>query len=111
MATVNLDRGRWQQYFDEMAQVSRAGEVYVESAALDIGSQVEADWLPLTGITYDPNSDVLDVVTDRLDHLINHPDTIHVDYDNLGLRNISVTDSDGRQQIIRLKEPMQLPAP
>lgn len=111
MATVDLDRNRWHDYFDEMAHAGRANEAHVEASGLDIGDQVEMDWLPLTGITYDPKSDVLEVTTDKVDHLINHPSAISIDYDSEGLRNIAVTDAEGHHQVIRLREPLRLPAP
>jgi hypothetical protein len=111
MATVNIDRGRWRAYFDDMARVTRGNQVYVETGALHLGQQAGAEWLPLTGITYDPKSDVLDVITDPIDHMIHHPSAISVDYDSQGLHNVAVIDSEGNQQVIRLKEPMPLPGP
>lgn len=111
MAAVTLERERWRDYFDEMARAGRAREVYVEVADLHVGDQVEFRWLPLTGITFDPRSDVLEVITDPVDHMVLHPRRIDLEYDSEGLRNIEVTDADGKLQIIRLKEPMRLPAP
>lgn len=97
MATMNLERSRWHAYFDDMAHKTRGKQVYVETAEIHLGSQLETHWLPLTGITYDPKSDVLEVATDKLDHLINHPSEISVDYDTQGLHNVAVTDAEGNR--------------
>lgn len=43
----------------------------IEVALLDIGDQIEAEWVPLLGITYDPKDDPVVVLLDGLDHL-NH---------------------------------------
>jgi hypothetical protein len=37
----------------------------IEVASLDLGDQIQAEWLPLIGITYDPNDDVVEVALDR----------------------------------------------
>jgi hypothetical protein len=111
MATADLERSRWHAYFDDMARKTQGNQVCLETADVELGNQRESDWLPLSGITYDPKSDVLEVVTDRLDHLITHPSAISIDYDTEGLHNVSVIDAEGRRQIIRLKEPAPLPGP
>jgi hypothetical protein len=111
MATVDLERSRWHAYFDEMAHKTLGNQVCLETAVGEFDTRQTSDWLPLTGITYDPKSDVLEVVTDTLDHLIAHPTAISVGYDVEGLHTVSVTDGEGRREIIRLKEPAPLPAP
>jgi hypothetical protein len=109
MATLDLERSRWRGYFDDMAQVTRGSQVYVETSAEEFGDQVESRWLPLNGITYDPKDDVLDVITDAVDHMIHHPSAISIDYDTAGIHNLCVTDREGHRQLIRMKEPMPLP--
>jgi len=111
MATVDLERSRWHAYFDDMARKTLGNQVCLETADREFGNRRESDWLPLAGITYDPKSDVLEVVTETLDHLIAHPSAISIDYDVEGLHTVSVTDGEGRHEIIRLKEPAPLPAP
>jgi len=109
MATMDLDRSNWHAYFDDLARKTLGNQVSLETTGMSMGSQRETDWLSLSGITYDPKSDVLEVITDRLDHLINHPSAISIDYDARGLHNVAVTDADGNCQIIHLKEPAPLP--
>ncbi len=109
MATAQLESSQWKPYFDQLARISRKQEVYVEATGLRIGSQTESEWLPLIGITYDPKSDLLNVATDRVDHMIQHPSQIQVQYESDGLHNVEVTDAEGHQQIIKLREPLKLP--
>jgi hypothetical protein len=110
MATMDLDRDRWHAYFDDMARKARGNQVCLETASEGEASHRETDWLSLNGITYDPKSDVLEVLTDRLDHLILHPSTISIHYDGEGVRNVAVVDAEGNRQLIHLKQPAPLPA-
>ena len=75
------------------------------------GDQIEAEWLPLLGITYDPKNDILEIALDGLDHLISRPQDLYID-DSAGiLSSFEVIDGDGVSQIIQLREPLSLPAP
>ena len=45
-------------YFDRVSKVLGPKLVELEVASLRLGDQVEPDWVPLIGLTYDPKSDV-----------------------------------------------------
>jgi hypothetical protein len=62
-------------------------------------------------LTYDPKDDVLDVALEGLDHLIPKPREIYVEDGGVGLASLAVVDADGARQIIKLRDPMALPAP
>ncbi|WP_303908513.1 DUF5335 domain-containing protein [Thiohalomonas denitrificans] len=109
MTTTQLENSQWQTYFDQLARISRKQQVYIEAIGLGIGSQTESEWLPLIGITFDPKNDLLEVATERVDHLVRHPTRIQVQYEADGLHNVEVIDAEGNQQIIRLREPLKLP--
>lgn len=64
----------------------------------------------MIGVTYDSGNDLLDVALDRTNHLIYHPDEIVVEEGTEGLMSIAVTGADGQWHIVRLKEPLMLPA-
>jgi hypothetical protein len=81
----------------------------IEVAALDLGDQIVAEWVPLLGITYDSRDDLLDVALDRANHLIRHPKEILVEETASGLASVAVVDNDGARQVVRLKEPVMLP--
>ena len=82
----------------------------IEVASLDLGDQIVAEWIPLLGITYDSRDDLLDVALDRTNHLIRRPQEIVVEEGETGLNSVAVVDGDGVRQIIRLKNPLTLPA-
>lgn len=111
MATRKLDKTEWQAYFDRVAKTLGARSVEIEVASLNLGHLVEADWVPLIGLSYDPRDDVLEVATEPVDHLIHHPREVDVDEQAEGLRAVRVVDADGNQQIISLKAPATLPPP
>jgi hypothetical protein len=82
----------------------------IEVASLDLGDQIVAEWVPLLGITYDSRDDLLDVALDRSNHLIYHPREIVVDGTPASLESVAVIDEGGARQVVRLKEPLMLPA-
>jgi hypothetical protein len=82
----------------------------IEVASLELGDQIVAEWVPLLGITYDSRDDLVDVALDRANHLIRHPKEILVDMSATGLASVAVIDQDGARQVVKLKEPLMLPA-
>lgn len=68
--------------------IGKRAEVGV--AALELGDQIAAEWLPLLGITYDQKNDLVEVALDGFDHLIRGP------------REISLLDRDGQWSAIQM---------
>jgi len=83
----------------------------IEVASLRLGDQIEAEWLPLIGITYDPNDDIVEVALEGLDHLITRPREVYVEDGSNGVSALEVVDADDVKQIIRLRDPLMLPGP
>jgi hypothetical protein len=111
MAIQKLEKAAWHPYFDQMSKILTGKQAELEVAALNIGDQIEAEWLPLMGIVYDHKDDLVEVLMEGLDHLIPKPAEIYVDYGPTGLVSIQVVDADGVKQIIKLRDPLMLPAP
>ena len=109
MATVKLDKGAWQTYFDRISKLVLGKQAEIEAASLNLGDQIEAEWVPLLGISYDPKDDLVEVLVEGLDHLIRHPREIWVDQGPGGLTSMEVIDADDVRQIIRLRAPLMLP--
>jgi hypothetical protein len=110
MATEKLDKAAWQTAFDQMSKTLLVGkEVKIEVTGLNIGDQIEQEWIQLLGITYDPKSDVIEILVEGLDHLVPKPREIWVDQGANGLVSMEVIDADDVRQIIRLREPLMLP--
>ena len=100
----------WPQYFQAISNVAAGTRAEIEVASLDLGDQIASDWLPLIGLTYDTRNDLIDVALTGLNHLIRQPEQIEVTEDAGTIRSIAVRTRDGTLQMLRLKEPLQLPA-
>jgi hypothetical protein len=101
----------WRPFFDRMSKALLGKWAEIEVASLDLGDQIVVEWIPLLGITYDSADDLLDVALDRMNHLIRHPTEIIAEEAAEGLCSVAVVDTDGVRQVVRLKEPLKLPAP
>lgn len=112
MAISKLDKAAWRPYFDNISKAIGTGKrAEIEVESLPLGSQVEAEWLPLLGISYDPKDDDIDIILEGLDHRIHNPRELYVDQEGFDLASIEVIDHDNVRQIVRLRDPLMLPAP
>jgi hypothetical protein len=113
--TQELPRERWGAYFDTLSRRMPATDATVEVAGKDLGAQVAATRLVLTGITYDRKDDVVVIGLDapggsreELEHLVDHPQRIFVATE--GTRTaIDIVDGEDRQTILRMEEAPALP--
>jgi hypothetical protein len=111
MTVQQVDRSGWSLFFDTFTKSVPGKTAEVEVASLDLGDQIEAEWAPLIGITYDHKNDLIEVALEGVDHLIRDPQEVYVDYDVGGVIAVEVIDADSAKQIIKLKNPLALPAP
>ena len=111
MAIRKLDKSEWQPFFDRVAKSVVGKRAEIEVASLALGDQIEAEWLPLLGIAYDPKDDILEIALDGLDHMVAAPQEIYVDIEHGELARFEIIDRDGVSQIVQLREPLMLPAP
>lgn len=111
MAFSKLEKTEWQGYLDRISKVLEGKRAEVEVDALSLGSQIEAEWLPLLGISYDQKRDTLDVILEGLDHRIGKPRELYVEQLATELRSLEVVDGDDVRHIIKLRGPLMLPAP
>jgi hypothetical protein len=105
-----LPRNEWQSYCDRVSKGLEGKRAEIEVAALSLGNQVAAAWLPIIGITYDPKDDIVEVALEGLDHLVQRPRNLAVEEEEGGLASLAITDGEGRSHIVKLKEPLMLPA-
>jgi len=106
---ADVPQTQWKEFFDRMSKALTGKWAEIEVASLDLGDQITAEWVPMIGITYDSNDDLLDVALDRYDHLIRHPKQVVVDEKDGALASVAVVDADGATQIVRMKTPLMLP--
>jgi hypothetical protein len=98
-----------QEYFKQLTQASHGQEVELEIMGLDIGDQIEKDWVEFEGLTYDPELKVLHLYTASLEHQILNPGEIIAAKENDVLKSLLVKDSSGHSQILQFRN-VQLPA-
>jgi len=111
MPLTQLAKTQWQAYFDRISKALGAKQVQIEVTGLGLGDQIEADWIPLEGLSYDPKNDVFAVIAEGVDHLIRHPKQIHIDQEVDWLLSIEAIDAEDNHHIVLLKNPLSLPAP
>jgi len=110
MASRTIPQAEWRAFFDGLADALVGKRVEVEAASLELGDQIVAEWLPLLGVTYDAQDDLLDVAMSGLNHLIRRPREIYVQEGPTGVETVAVVSADGVKQILHLKDPLMLPA-
>jgi hypothetical protein len=111
VAIRKVDKGEWVAFCARVTRGLLGKRAEIEVASLDLGAQVEAEWLPFLGIAYDEKSNVIEIVLEGHDHLMHDPLELYVDEDSIGMRSIHVIDSHGVKQIVRLRDPLSLPPP
>ncbi|CAN7220267.1 DUF5335 domain-containing protein [Pseudoduganella sp. LjRoot289] len=111
MTMSRIEKPAWQRYFDGVARQLEGMSAEIDVESMAIGSQVEAEWVPLLGISYDPRSDVLSIAVEGLGHMIRRPQSVFVDVELGRLASMEVIDSDNVRHIIKLREPLPLPGP
>jgi Family of unknown function (DUF5335) len=111
MTMRKLGKPEWRPFLDFVSKLLEAKEAEIEVSSLDLGDQLQAEWLPLIGITYDPKDDIVEVALEGLDHMIHRPREIYLEDGGATLGSIEIVDADGVKQIIKLKDRLLLPAP
>lgn len=111
MAARKLNKEQWRGYCDRVSRVLVGKRAEIEVAGLTLGAQLQAEWLPMLGITYDEKNDLIEVALDGLDHLIHEPRALFVEEGPTGVETISITDAGGIEQVIKLRDPLALPSP
>lgn len=110
MPLTQLAKAQWQPWFDRLSGALAGERAQIEVTGLDLGDQIEANWIPLIGISYDARNDVLSIAAEGVEHLIRHPAQIHIDHDGDWLHSMEVVDDGGHHHIVMLKDPLTLPA-
>ena len=111
MTTRKLEKANWREELDRISKMLGPKQAEIEVAGLAIGDQIDAEWVSLLGIVYDPKSDVAELGLEGLDHLIHKPREIYVEDEAGALTNLEIVDADGVRQIVRLRDPLMLPPP
>ncbi len=109
MPLTQLPRSQWQTFLDGLARVLAAHRVEIEATGVGLRG-VQAEWLPLSGLSYDAGNDALVVAAGGVEHLIRRPTQIHIDQEPPWLYSLEVVDAERNHHFIVFKEPLSLPA-
>jgi hypothetical protein len=109
MAVRKIDKREWAAFCDAVSKGLSGQQAEIEVDSLALGTQIEAHFLPLLGIVYDPKDDIIEIALDGLDHLINHPRELLADIGPSGLATFEIVDGDNTHQIVKLRDPLLLP--
>jgi hypothetical protein len=110
MSVHKIDKPEWAAFCDAVSKSLSGKQVEIEIESLALGSQIEAESLPLLGIAYDSRSDIMEIALDGLDHMINHPREVSADIGPGGLTALEVVDGDNVHQIVKLHDALLLPS-
>jgi hypothetical protein len=114
MTIRRLEPSEWTGFCIRASRSFLGTQVEIEVASLEVGHQLQARRLPLQGMAYDPESDVLELLVGEMDHLIRAPRELYVDETPSGtgyLAYLQIIDANGVRQIVTLREPPMLPPP
>jgi len=104
-----LEKPQWQAFLNRVSKALTGKRAEIEIGSLAIGEQIQAEWLPLIGLAYDPKSDQIEVALENLDHLISRPRELYFEEDLGQLSSLAIIDSEGAKQIVRFKDALLLP--
>jgi len=63
----------------------------------------------LIGIVYEAKADVFEIALEGVDHLISRPREVYAEETPRGLVALEIIAADETRQIVRLREPLELP--
>lgn len=106
-----LEKGEWQAFLESVSKQLTGKRAEIEVASAKLGDQIEAEWVPILGLAYDPKSDIVEVVLEGLDHMISKPQELYAEESAGQLVILEVVDAAGVHQIMRLKDPLMLSGP
>jgi hypothetical protein len=117
LTTHEIPREAWRGYFDELSRVLGTVEATVEVVGPDVGDQIEAEKLVLTGMTYDDKDDIVVIGLDapggdpeELQRIVDHPVKIFVATGDIEAEaTYDIEDAERHRTIVRLERPPALP--
>ena len=115
MINRKVDKAKWKLFFEFLSKQVEGTRAEIEVASLELGDQIEAEWLPLLGITYDHKDNAVEIAledSDRvvIDHMIKEPREIHFAEEGRHFIGLDIVDLNGAHHIVKLKDPLMLPA-
>lgn len=117
LITDEIPRSAWRTYFDTLSKHLGTTEATVEVVGPDVGDQIEAERLLLTGISYDDKDDIVVIGLDApggppedLERVVDHPVKIFVATGDGDAEAVfDIEDAGEHRTIVRLDRAPALP--
>ena len=111
MATREIDKQYWQGVLEQLSTQLAAQRVEIEADSLDLGAQIEAEWVQLRGIDYDPIEETVTIDTADGPHRIEDPERLLIADQGPEILALELIGGDGTQRILRFRSPLMLTGP
>lgn len=108
MTISQIDKAEWKAFFDQFSKSLEGNSAELELNSLLIGNQIQTEWTPLFGISYDQRSQSIDVLMEDLGHHISKPQKVYVDQQGFSIASLEIIDAEDTRQIIKLRRPLSL---
>ena len=114
-----IGKEQWSEFFNDFAKTHHGYEARIEILGRDFGDQEETAWLPLSGISYDPQGDhiiiTLGGISGRypahLTHMIDHPTQVAMHEPSPeGVSAVMIVSPDATETLVHLRRQPQLPS-
>ena len=76
-----LEKSEWSAFLNRFDKGLSATQAEIEVTSLNLGHKIQAEWVPLIGIVYDPKDDIVEVAVEGLDHMVHRPRDLYVEED------------------------------
>lgn len=110
MSTKSILKADWKRYLDDYSKNIQSEVVELDVESLELGDQIEAEWVTLKGMSYDPKDDTLCIFMNALQHFIAHPKNIWA-VENAGkISSIQIEDREGTKHLINVRDAASVKA-
>ena len=107
--TRKLEKSEWSSFLNRISKGLASTQAEIEVTSLNLGDQIQAEWVPLIGIVYDPKDDIVEVAVEGLDHMIHRPRELYIEEDDADLSSLEIIDDAGVRHIVNLRQAVKLP--
>ena len=104
MPIRKLRKPEWRPYFDRIGRALLEKRATIEILSSRSSNVIQAEWVPLLGISYNPRNDAVVVAVAGLRHMIRKPQHLVAEEDGGRLATLEIIDEDGFSHIVRLRE-------
>ena len=104
MTMQRVDKTGWVGFCNMLTAELRGKHAEIEAPTPAPGAG--GRWLRLVGVTYDPGSEVMEIVLDGFDHMVFHPRELYVDRGPRGVQTLGIVEGGGACEIVLVHEPV-----